>query len=305
MILLEVIKSSVKPSFKTVVWLLKIMLPVTLAVAILNYYGIIAKFSELTTPIFSFIGIEGKAAIPFFTGALTNIYAAIAVMASLSLDFRTVTILASMCLISHSMIVEAKVQQKAGSKIIYTVPLRLISSLIVGFLINKILPADYAGTLFMPIAEQSPDTLKDMFLGWCSSSFQLSIKIVVIVYLLNLLQAILRRLNLIEKLQYPLTPIMYILGLDKSVSILWIITNTLGLAYGGMAIADELERGGTKPEDVRLMNTSIAISHSLLEDSIIFLSVGVAGFWIFVPRILWAMIAVYAHRLTRLVLKNR
>lgn len=305
MILVEVIKTAVRPSFKTIVWLLKIMLPVTLAVAILNYYGVIAKFSELTTPIFSFIGIEGKAAIPFFTGALTNIYAAVAVMASLSLDYRTVTILASMCLISHNMIVEAKVQQKAGSKIIYTVPLRLISSLVVGFIINRILPADYSGTLLMPIAELSPETLSAALLGWCKSSGQLIIQIVVIVYLLNVLQALLRRLNLIEKLQYPLTPIMYILGLNKSVSILWIITNTLGLAYGGMAIADELERGDTKPEDVRLMNTSIAITHSLLEDSIIFLSVGVAGLWVFLPRIIWSIIAVYLHRLTRVFLKFR
>lgn len=296
MVIIDILKRSARPAVKTAIWLLKIMIPVTLAVSICDYLGWIERFSLFATPLFSFMGLEGKAAIPFVTGIFTNLYAAIAVMASLSMDFRTVTILATMCLISHNMIVECKIQQKAGSPIAFIAPLRIFSSLIAGFLLNKILPADYVGTLFMPVAKESYTTFGEVIMGWGYSTIMMSVQILIIVFTLNTLQNILRHYNLIEKMKRPLSPLMTLLGLPASTSILWIIANTLGLAYGGMAIVDELEKGDVSLPDVRIMNSSIALTHSLLEDSLIFIALGVGIFWVVLPRVIFSIIVVFLHK---------
>lgn len=305
MLIKDILKRTIKTAIKTTWWLLKIMVPVTLCVSILDFYGIIEKFSVFATPLFSLIGLEGKAAIPFITAVFTNIYAAIAVMASLSLDFRTVTILATMILISHNMIVECKIQQKAGSPILYTASLRIISSFVAGYLLNIILPEDFTGTLLMPVAQDAYSTLGELLKGWGYSSLMMGLKIVMIVFLLNLLQNILRAFNLIEKLKVPLMPLMVILGLPTSTSILWIIANTLGLAYGGMAIADELDKGDVSIGDVRLMNSSIALTHSLLEDSMLFISIGIAVWWVILPRTILSIIVVYLHKRLRKLAPNK
>ena len=305
MILLELLKSAVKPTLKTALWLLKIMLPVTLVVSILDYYGWIEQFSQFSTPLFSLIGLEGEAAIPFITWLFASLYAAIAVMASLSLDFRTVTILTTMCLISHNLIVECKIQQKAGSPIAFTATLRILCSLLSGYVLNLVLPADYAVTLLMPMAQESYSSLVDLIKGWLASSTGITVKILVIVYLLNIVQNTLRRFNLIERMKRPVAPIMAVLGLPKSTSILWIIANTLGLAYGGVAIVEELEQREISLEDARLMNSSTAITHSLMEDSFVFLAIGVGLFWITIPRIIVSILVVFLQRQSRKIAKGR
>jgi hypothetical protein len=44
------------------------------------------------------------------------------------------------------------------------------------------------------------------------------------------------------------------------------------------------------------LHISIGINHSLVEDPALFLSLGLAPFWLWVPRILAAMIVVHSHR---------
>ncbi len=289
----------IRPTIRTALWLLKIMVPITLVVSICDYLGWIAIISQYATPLFSLMGMEGEAAIPFITSIFTNLYAAIAVMASMSLDFRTVTILASMCLIAHNIIVECKIQQKAGSPIAFIAPLRIMVALITGYLLNQILPADFTGALIFPPAKEIYTSFLDMLIGWVKSSVMLAVQIVIIVFLLNTLQNLMRKFNLIDKLIYPLTPIMTILGLPRSTSILWIISNTLGLTYGGMAIVEEVEKGDVSRGDSRLMNSSIAITHSLIEDSLLFIAIGVGALWVFVPRVIMSIIVVNIHKFIR------
>ena len=89
---------------------------------------------------------------------------------------------------------------------------------------------------------------------------------------------------------------MAVFGLPRSTSFLWIISNVVGLTYGGAALVDEIRRGAISREDSRL-NAHVAISHSLLEDTAIFYSIGVGLFWLLVPRIILAICTVWIIRL--------
>ncbi len=113
---------------QTTWWLLKIIIPISLLVSLLQYWGIIAQFASLLAPAFSPIGLPGESAIVFISSIFLSLYAPIAIMATLALDMPEITILALMCLISHNMFVESAIQRKTGSSGIGMFMLRIISS---------------------------------------------------------------------------------------------------------------------------------------------------------------------------------
>lgn len=287
--------SAIKPTIKTVIWLMKLMLPITLAVSILDFYGIILMFSNFVEPMFKLMGLSGQAAIVFITSFFGSIYAAIGVMAGLGFGIREVTILATMCLICHNMIIETKIQQKAGSSILYIVLLRVFYALFAGYLLNLVLPLPMSGEVLMPPVAQKPTTLLEVLLFWCYTILPLAAKIFVFVSLLNILQGILREFKLIDYLMVPLRPLMTFMGIPRSTTFLWIVANTLGLAYGGMVMYDELQKGIITNKEANLFNTSVAITHSLLEDSLLFVALGVGFWWVLIPRFVLSVFATWLH----------
>ena len=293
----RLLKSAAAPTKRTAIWLLKWMLPITLGVSVLDHYGVIAAISGFLSPVFGYFGLSGEASIVFITSIFSNIYAAIGVMAGLTLDIRQVTILATMCLISHNLIIETKVQQKAGAKVWFIVPLRIGMSVIVAFALDRLLPAHMDGRLVLEHVENGASGLADVLLQWVVTTLPLIVKVVVIIYALNLLQAVLREFDLNRKLEKPIAPLMKFMGMSPSVSLLWLIANTLGLAYGGLAINDELSRGYIAKKESSLLNTSIAITHSLLEDTFLFVVIGVPLLWAVLPRFVLSVVAVWGQRL--------
>lgn len=51
---------------KTCLWLLKIILPISLLVRILQYSGILGQISDWLVPVFSLVGLPGETAIVFY-----------------------------------------------------------------------------------------------------------------------------------------------------------------------------------------------------------------------------------------------
>lgn len=290
------VTSSVKPTIKTVIWLMKMMLPVTLLVSILDFMGIILIISNWMQPMFEFMGLSGEAAIVFITSTFASIYAAIGVMAGFGLSFREVTLLATMCLICHNLIIETKIQQKAGSSWVYITFIRLFFGLLSGFLLNLVIPQDLTGTLLMPMAVAKATTWLEVFLLWGETIVPLTGKILLFISLLNILQGILREFKLIDMLMSPLKPFMAIMGLPISTTFLWIVVNTLGLAYGGMTMSQELAKGKIARRDARLLNTSAAMNHSMLEDSLLFIALGISIWWVLFPRLIIAIALTWMEK---------
>ena len=83
---LAVVKDCYKPSLKSALWILKMMIPISLGVVLLQHFGIIEQISEVTSPLFKLVGLPGEAALVYITAALVNIYSAIAVISSFSFE---------------------------------------------------------------------------------------------------------------------------------------------------------------------------------------------------------------------------
>lgn len=293
--LYKCVKEAMPKALKTAIWILKITLPVSLAVSILNYYGLIQLVTQHLTPAFNLIGLRGEAALPFVTGILLNIYSVIAVLSQLSLDLREITIIAVMSLIAHNLIIETTIQSKTGSKTWHILALRIGAAFVAAAILNLVLP-DMSQKVSLLSSTHTATSLSELLYGWVFSSFRLILKIILLVSLLMILQKILQEFKLIELLTKPLTPMLKAMGLPPSTSFLWIAANSLGLAYGSAVMLEEVNQGRITKKDADLLNYHIAISHSNLEDLLLFAAIGVSILWMLIPRLIIAIVVVWGRR---------
>lgn len=297
--LLLCFKLALKKASKTVIWLLKIILPISLFVSFLQFFGVIDWMSLILSPFFAYLGLPGEAAIVFISSIFLALYAPIAIIATLPLGVREMTILALMCLISHNMIVETAVQRKTGSSPWIIFPLRLLMSVVSALLLNWLLPAqmgDIVGHVQTVIVHES---IWDMLWAWCQMAFFLVLKMSAIVSGLMFLQAVLKEFKILDVIARLFAPFMKLMGLSRDSSFLWFVAQTVGLTYGSAVLLEELEEHDMPRQDVNLLNYHIAINHSLLEDTSLFWSMGVPLFWITIPRFLLAVAFVWLVRAYR------
>ena len=284
--LLNCFKAARPSAFKTIWWLTKIMTILSFIIMLLQYFGVIEWLSYWLTPIFSHFGLPGEAALAYVSGYFVNCYSAIAVMTTLDLGTRAATILSVMVLCSHNMIVETTVQHKTGSSVLRIVVIRTLSAFVLAWVLNKIMPGSFEASSISNIVQEKL-TFAIMLKDWFFRTLKNVVIMAVLVYLLSVLQKILTEYGIIEYISRFLKPVMIFFGLSPKTAFLWLVSNTLGLAYGAGIMIEEAEKGITTKEENDLLNHHIGISHSNLEDLLLFAAVGGSFLWMLLSR--WAM----------------
>lgn len=284
-------------ALRTSLWFLKIMLPVSFFVLLLSHFHILPYLSSLAAPLFTLLGLPGDAALVFLTSIFTNIYTVIALMANLDFSVREGVILAVMCLISHNYLVETWVQKKTGSSATGIVILRFVCSFVAAVLLNLVMPEMPARLAYQPAV--TPD-FTDALLGWLQNSLILSVKVVCIISLLMIVQRLLEEFGVLKWISSVLGPLMVVFGLPRQTAFLWLVGNTLGLAYGSAVLMEYAERGKLNEKDADLLNYHLAVSHSQLEDPLLFAVLGLPVLWLILPRVILAIVVVWMRRGVRL-----
>lgn len=296
--ILGCVKRAMPKALKTCLWLMKIILPISLAVRLLQYSGWLGEASVVLQPMFSYIGLPAETAIVFFTSIFTPLYTAIAIITSMTLTVREVTILALMCLISHNIVVETSIQAHTGSSWWKMVVLRISMSIIVAFVLNLVLPhSDSMSQIIGSAATvESCNSIAEVLKLWLLSSLSVTGMIIVIVTLLMILHYLLDEFKLTGKIAKALSPLMRVFGLSDNCSLLWLVGNLVGLAYGGAIMLEQMDEGKLSQEEGDLLNHHLAISHSILEDNLIFVAIGVPLLWILATRLIFAMAVVWIKK---------
>jgi hypothetical protein len=228
------------------------------------------------------------------TSVFTNVYSVVAVLTTLNLPMREGMIIAIMCLVSHGFIIETAVLKKTGSSVVRMLLLRLTGSFVIGWAMNLILPG-VAATVFVSVSRNHGE-LSAVLLNWAFTITGTIIKIIVLVNLLLIFQKILEAFGLIRLLERPLSPLLRFMGLPEKTTLSWIVANLIGLAYGSAIMISLVEEGKLNKADADLLNHHIAISHSELEDPLLFLTMGYPIFWLMWPRIVLAIIVVWLRK---------
>ncbi len=288
-------RSSLPQGIKTSVWLLKLTIPVAFVVFLLDYFGALLLVAELTAPLFALFGLSGNAAVILITSFFTNNYSVIAVMATLDMPLREGLILANMCLISHTLIVESGIQRKTGSNPVRMVLVRISASFLAAWILNTFLPS-FEGTIRAGAVLERQGFWPDL-LVWMQSIGTTAIKILVLVNILLIFQKILQELGILKWLVKPFHPLLKLMGLPRSTGFLWIVAYTLGLSYGGAVMIHQTSEGKLSQQEADLLNHHVAVSHSQLEDTLLYAALGLSIPWLMLPRFVLAIGYVWARRL--------
>ena len=280
------VKEVLPSTTKTCIWIIKITVAVSFAMMLLKYFQILPWISDAVSPVFKIFGLPGAAALAYVSGYFVNVYSCIAVMMTLELDWRALTILCTMVMCSHSMVLETAVLKKTGASGVRMVIVRTLSAFLLGIVLNLILP----GSSVQDVAEAEAGERLSFWLTlweWFLSALKLVLMMIAIIYTLNILQRLLREFGVMEKIAKVFRPLMRVFGLPANTVFLWIVANIIGLGYGAAAMLDELERGDVSRRDVLLLDTHICISHSNLEDLLLLTACGAVWWIMLLAR--WAM----------------
>lgn len=292
----RILKTATPRAFKTIWWIFKITSAVSFVIFVLKYTGILAWVSALVSPVFAYFGLPGDAAMAYVSGYFINVYSCVAVISTLELTAREITILGTMSLAAHAMVVESAVQQKTGTPMWYSFVLRTFGSIVLGLALNWILPGreplqtanvDMSQIPFFHIQA----AFWPLFVEWFTGLVKLGLWMTCLIWALNVLQRSLYEFGVMKAISRFFRPLLWLFGLPEKCSFLWIVANIIGLSYGSAAIFDELSRGNLDKRETHLLNTHIGISHSNLEDLLLFAACGGAWWVMLLSR--WVIVSIF------------
>lgn len=284
-----------KKGWKGFVWILKIIVPVSLFTVLIEYSGLINKISYILTPSMSILNLPAIAAIPLIAGMLVGIYAGIASMSALPLSIDQMTLIAIFLLISHSLIQEGIIQGKSGLSPFKATLIRLGTSLFAVVLSSQFITPESKGTLTSMVAISSKQPLYSMIKTWLISISYISAKIFIIITIVMIILEVMKTLDLMKPIVSVLNPFLKILGLNSRVGILWLTAASFGIIYGAAAIVEEAKEKSFTKEELEKLHISIGINHSMIEDPVLFLSLGLNPFLLFIIRLIISIVAVQIY----------
>jgi Fe2+ transport system protein B len=281
------------------VWVLKILVPISLATFLLEASGLLARWDHLLAPAMSLLQLPPSAALPLLVGLLAGIYGAIAAMSVLDFSLTQSILIAVFLLIAHALPQESLVQARSGMGFGRATLVRLAAAVLVTLVLGQILPVETAGP--PPVAAAgaigATASLPSLLLAWFMDTLMLSLKILVIISAMMILLVWLQAINCIPALANALRPVLRLMGLGRTVGIVWLTAAVFGLSYGAAVIVEETRQRDFSADDMRRLHLSIGINHAMLEDPLLFMAMGLPAVWLWLPRLAAAIVVVHLDRL--------
>jgi len=299
------IRAGLKRGWNGYVWMMKIIIPISLFTAVLDWSGVLHQLDFLLKPLMGFLSLPPTAALPLITGILSSVYGGIAAMVVLPFSAGQMTLIAVFILMCHALIQEGIIQGSSGIHPVKATLIRLVAAVVTLLVI-----APWVGSSTdMPAAVGSLQTVHTTFLemiqNWAWTTFKLVVKILFIIMVLLTFLELLKTFGWIHPLVRALGPFLRIMGLDQKVGFLWMTAVIFGLSYGGAIIVEEAKSGHLSKDDLEILHLSIGMNHSMIEDPPLFLPMGINPFWIYVPRLVMAIIVVRLLRLWQRYARGR
>jgi len=284
--------SGVRKGWSGFFWVLKILVPVSFLTALLEWSGLLYRLDFLIQPVMDWLHLPAMAALPLLIGIIAGIYGGIASMAMLPFSTEQMTLIAIFMLIAHNLIQEGIIQGKSGLHPLKATLSRLAAAAITVLLVAPFLTSGSTASAPAGVPVPVSQALTSMLKSWSLSTLFLMIKIFLIMMGILILLEVLKAVGWIESFVKMLAPLLKFLGLSKRVGILWMAGAIFGLAYGAVVIIEEAREGHLTKEELEGLHLSIGINHSIIEDPLFFLAMGLNAFWLWVPRLIMAILAV-------------
>jgi hypothetical protein len=281
-------------------WICRIVIPVSLLVTILEWTGWLSHLYLLIAPLTNLIGLPSQAALPIITGMLVNVYAAIAAMTALPFSIGQMTLMAIFILTCHNLIAEGIIQHKSGLNAFKATLIRFVAATVTVLIVSWF-HRDTSLSVAVPTAASAASPLSTVLRNWAVNQVFFLLKILGIVTAVMIIMEFSERREWTKSFTRVSRPLMRILGLSEQGAALWATSSAFGLMYGGAVIIDQASKTVPDKEALERLHISIGINHSLIEDPLLFMALGLPPFWLWVPRLIMAVVAVQMYRVVRLL----
>jgi len=288
------VRTGTRKGWSSFVWICKIIVPVSFVAAVIQWTGWLNQLDFLVHPLMNLINLPAAAALPIIIAMTVSFYAAIAIMVVLPFTIGQMTLIALFITIAHMLIVEGAVQHKSGLNFIKATLFRIGAATLAVFVVSQF----FTGTeqsigSAADIAARAPFT--DVLSVWAIDTLKLLGRILLIIMLVMMLLYSLESLGWIRYLVKFFRPLMKVLGLSDQAVTMWITGAGFGLLYGSAVIIEEAKKEALTKKELEHLHISIGINHSMVEEPVLFLALGVNPLWLLIPRFIIAAIAVHAY----------
>ncbi|MEJ5299875.1 MAG: nucleoside recognition domain-containing protein [Thermodesulforhabdaceae bacterium] len=286
------LKNGIKKGLSGFIWMIEIILPISYLTAVLSWTGILEKLTAIIAPIMHLLGLPGISAIPIIVGALTSVYGGIAAMSVLPFSKEEMILMANFILICHNMIQETVIQSKSGIKAWKAVMVRVTAATVTVFLLGFFIKTGVHEGNVRDVASSVTvhQSFLEMTISWAIGTGKLCIKIFFIIMAIMIFLEVAKAKGWISIIVKATKPALKMLGLSERVGLLWMTAVVFGLAYGGAVIVEEAKNGDIPQDELEALQLSVGINHSMVEDPTLFLPLGLPPFWLWVPRLIVAMV---------------
>ncbi len=290
--------AGVKRGGRSFLWICKIVIPVSLLTAVLQWTGWLDQLSFLFAPLMGFINLPPQAALPIISAMLTNLYVAIAAMTALPFTVEQMTLIAIFTLICHNLITEGIVQHRSGMNVVKITTIRFAAAVLTVFIVSQFF-GDTGAAVEVP-AQLTHDTpLLAAIRDWGIDLLVLLLRILGIVMTIMIMLDLSESLGWTERLIRACRPLMRVLGLSKQSASLWVTSAVFGLMYGGAVTVDRARKGNLSKQELERLHISIGINHGLVEDPALFLAFALNPLWLWGPKLATAIVAVQLYRVVQ------
>lgn len=124
------------------------------------------------------------------------------------------------------------------------------------------------------------------------SGFSFLLRLFLIIFPLMIILAFAEDLQIIKGISLLLKPLGRPLTLSSKALLPLLVGLTFGLSYGAGVIIKYAEEGSISKRDMGLVGIFLAVCHSIIEDTLIFMALGAQFFWIFLFRLFLALLLV-------------
>ena len=289
------IRTGIKKGWTSFVWICKIIVPVSFVAALIQWSGWLTQIDILLHPLMSVINLPAAAALPIIVAMTVSFYAGMAIMMALPFTIEQITLIALFITIAHMLIAEGIVQHKSGLNVVKATLVRIGAAVLSVFVVSQFF-ADTSQSISLPASLAAQTPFLEVLKGWAIDTLRLCGRVFVIIMLVMMALHASESLRWMKYLVKVFRPLMRILGLRDQAATTWVTGAGFGLLYGSAVIMEEAKKGALTREELEHVQISLGINHSIVEETGLFLALGVNPLWLLIPRFVAATIAVHALR---------
>jgi len=292
--LLTWLAERVRQTLRTCYMLFRIMIPVIIAVKILQELNLVEAISRPFGPVMALAGLPAVFSLAWVSAMFNSMYAGLIVFAQLAqnepVTAAQATVLATMMLVAHNLLVESAVARASGPRATVQALIRIVCALLLGATLHHIyISANWLqepARILFAASTPPPDLL-----SWAFKELRNLGLIALIILLLILVMGVLDATGLTTRLNRLLAPALRLCGIGPEAAPITVIGMTLGLAYGGGLIIEQARSGKLDKRDVVFGLTLMGLCHSVIEDTMLMVLAGGHLSGILWGRLLFSMAA--------------